>query len=101
MRDQYINMLLSNDIWYLLQLPKPMTRIEHVFYRPRVGPIDVPGLVLLLKVLVEAALLEVFDEDVSIHVGLVAKLINDLLGLAIDALNFIHYLGLLLAVVIV
>ena len=94
-------MCLLNDILYLLQLPEPMTRIEHVLYRPWIGPIDVPRLVLLLGVLVEAALLKVLDEDVSIHVRLVAKLIYDLLGLAIDALDLIHYLGLLLAVVII
>ena len=42
---------------YLLQLPKSMTRIEHVLHSPRVGPVDVPGLVFFLEVLVPAALL--------------------------------------------
>lgn len=77
-----------------------MTRIEHVLYRPGIGPVDVPRLVLLLKVLVPTPLLVVLDEDVPVHVGLVPELVDDLAWL-IDTLDLVHQLGFLLAIVII
>ena len=78
-----------------------MTRIEHVLYRPRIGPVYVPRLVLLLEVLVPPSLLVVLDEDVTLHVRLVPELVDDLLGLAVDALYLVHQLGFLLVIVII